>query len=86
MIDLSTVFVPAREAKAILECVRPTLVAHLVNGMKRKDADALVANQLRKQDNILSPYADEVVSALVVTDDEIEFRRWFGEIMAKLNS
>lgn len=82
MTDLSTISVPRREALAILDQVRPMLVQRLVDGVSRKEANAIVAGQLRKQENILSPYAKEVVVALVVTDEEIDFRRTFGNDFA----
>ncbi len=55
----------------------------LVNGICRKDAYTEVAEWLEEQDNILSPYAHDAVFALIVTDDEIEFRKQYGNAMAE---
>ena len=72
MADLSKVKVPRKQAMEILETMRPILVQHLVDGMSREQANAVTAEQLRASDNILSPYATEVIEALVVTDEEIK--------------
>lgn len=77
--DLSQVTVPRREATAIVSEVRPRLVAHLKDGMSREDANRIVADWLRGQGNILSPYADEVVAGLFISDNEIAWRKEFGD-------
>ena len=63
----------------ILNEVRPVLVGHLKDGMSREEANRVTAEWMRASDNILSPYADEVVAALFVSDTEIEWRREFGD-------
>ena len=77
--DLSKVYVSRNKALAIMEQVRPRLVEHLKNGMQREDANREVADWLRGENNILSPYADEVVAGLLVSDNEITMRREFGD-------
>ena len=65
--DLSQLTVSRKQALAIMEQVRPRLVERLKNGMQRGE------------NNILSPYADEVVAGLLVSDNEIAWRREFGD-------
>lgn len=77
--DLSQVTVNRKQALAIMEQVRPRLVERLKNGMQREDANREVADWLRGENNILSPYADEVVAGLLVSDNEITMRREFGD-------
>ena len=77
--DLSQVTVNRKQALAILEQVRPRLVERLKNGMQREDANREVADWLRGENNIPSPYADEVVAGLYVSDNEIAWRREFGD-------
>lgn len=81
--DLSQVKVPVKQAKAILMDCRNRLVENMMNGICRKDAHTEVAEWLEGQDNILSPYAHDAVFALIVTDDEIEFRKQYGNAMAE---
>ena len=76
--DVSNVKVPRKEALAILEQLRPKLVRHLVDGMSREQANAIVAEELERAGNILSPYARYVVTHIVVEDGEIEMRRKYG--------
>lgn len=76
--DYGNVMLPKREALKILEELRPVLVQHMVEGMSREQADALVIEQLSAAGNCLSPYANYVVPRLVVEDGEIEMRRKYG--------
>jgi len=76
--NVADVKVPRKEALAIMEQVRPKLVQHLVDGMDREQANALVIEQLSAAGNCLSPYAHYVVTNLVVEDGEIEMRRKYG--------
>ena len=78
MENVANVMLPKREAMRILEELRPKLVQHLVEGMSREQADALVIEQLSAAGNCLSPYAHYVVTNLVVEQGEIDMRRKYG--------
>lgn len=79
MENVADVKLPRKEALAILERVRPRLVAELKSGKSREDANAIVADWLRGEGNILSPYADYVVGKLIVTQEEIDMRLKYGD-------
>ncbi len=81
--DLSQVTVNRKQAIIILEQARPRLVERLKNGMQRDDANREVADWLRNENNILSPYADEVVAGLYVSPKEIEMRLKYGDKVAE---
>lgn len=76
--NVADVRVPRKEALAILKELRPVLVQHIVEGMSREQANALVIKQLSAAGNCLSPYAHYVVKNIVVEDGEIEMRRKYG--------
>ena len=76
--DCGNVLLPKREALNFLEELSPVLVHHMVEGMSREQADALVIEQLSAAGNCLSPYANYVVTHIVVEDGEIEMRRKYG--------
>ncbi len=81
--EVANVMLPHKEALRILGETRPRLVALLKEGRKRDDANREVAEWLRGEQNILSPYADYVVGRLYVSSGEIEMRRKYGDEMAE---
>ena len=78
MIDLSKVVVPKNESMQILTECRKRLVNDMLGGCDRKTANAYVSAWLIDQNNILSPYAIECVSAIEITDEEISLRKQYG--------
>lgn len=83
MENVADVMLPRKEALAIMERVRSRLVAELKSGKSREAANAIVADWLRGEGNILSPYADYVVGELTVTQDEIDMRLKYGDETAE---
>lgn len=77
--DLSKVMVSKKEATEIIMQVRTRLVSWLKEDYDREYANNIVTEWLRNQNNILSPYAADVVSQLYINPTEIKWRKEFGD-------
>lgn len=77
--NVANVMLPKKESLAIIERVRTRLVEELKGGKSREVANAIVAEWLGSEGNILSPYADYVVDRLIIPQEEIDMRVKYGD-------
>lgn len=77
--DISKVYLPKKESLEILAQCRQRLVSLLKDGKDRKTANDEVVEWLKNQNNILSPYAYDVVLKLYINPTEIEWRKEYGD-------
>lgn len=73
---------PKKAATEILMQCRTRLLAYLKVGESRANADKEVIAYLREQDNILSPYAADVVPQLFISEEEVKMRVKYGDAFA----
>lgn len=63
-----------KEVLPILAATRNDLLSHLVfDNMNRDEAETKTIAWLKKENNILSPHAEDVVSNMLIEDDDINF-------------
>lgn len=68
-----------KEATNILNQCRKRLVSWLKEGHTREYANIIVITWLKDQNNILSPYAEDVIPKIHISEAEIKWRKEFGD-------